>query len=549
MPDVSFDELLLEKKWRQCAPPWTAGPDALLEGFLFFTSNFWCIRHPERGKILLDCRDAQRETVETWLNSRYTVVLKARQIGFSTLIATYAFWLTFFYPDRAVVLISKTERESAKLLQKAKYGYRFLPEWMKFRGPMRTENTQAKLSWSNESGIESLPSASDPGRGESVFLVVVDEIGYLPNSDEAYAAIEPIADVGGRIIMLGTANGEGNLLHTLWTNSQQRGNRYKGIFFPWSAGDRDQAWYDAKKAELPPWQLAQEYPSNPDEAFLRSGNPVFDVDAVRAVVPTEPRARGYVWQPEDRPREFVNDGGSLAVWEFPQKKAVYVIGADPSEGLAHGDYSCAQVIDATNRRVVAVFHGHVDADLFGSDILTQLGLWYNTALVGVESNNHGLTTLSALRDAGYRNIYRQHRHLQRFEPKTELLGWRTTFASKALAIDELGREIRDGGVELFDADTVAELRTFVREGNGRMHGSPFDDRTMALAIAVQMMQHAWLPEYRVDQEPGEGTMGYIEARMYGDGFRIGTPNGVNRMRLRRKKIGSTTVRGQYGPPT
>jgi hypothetical protein len=72
---------------------------------------------------------------------------------------------------------------------------------------------------------------------------------------------------------------------------------------------------------------------------------------------------------------------------------------------------------------------------------------------------------------------------------------------------------------------------------------------MALAIAVQMMQHAWLPEYRVDQEPGEGTMGYIEARMYGDGFRIGTPNGVNRMRLRRKKIGSTTVRGQYGPPT
>lgn len=193
-----FDELLLEKQWRRCAPPWDSGPEALLEGFLYFTSHFWSIRHPERGKILLDCRDAQRETVDTWLNNRYTVVLKARQIGFSTLIATYAFWLTFFYSDRAVVLISKTERESAKLLQKAKYGYRFMPEWMKFRGPMRTENTQAKLSWSNESGIESLPSASDPGRGESVFLVVVDEIGYLPNSEEAYAAIEPIADVGGR---------------------------------------------------------------------------------------------------------------------------------------------------------------------------------------------------------------------------------------------------------------------------------------------------------------------------------------------------------------
>ena len=68
-----------------------------------------------------------------------------------------------------------------------------------------------------------------------MFLVVVDEIGYLPNSEEAYAAIEPIADVGGRIIMLGTANGEGNLLHTLWVGAQTKGNRYASLFFPWSA--------------------------------------------------------------------------------------------------------------------------------------------------------------------------------------------------------------------------------------------------------------------------------------------------------------------------
>jgi hypothetical protein len=395
---AELDELWLEKQWRLCAPPWDRGPQALLDGFVHFCRNFWCIRHPERGKILLDLRAAQVQTVQLWLNERYVVVLKARQIGFSTLIATYAFWLTFFYPDRAVVLISKTERESAKLLQKSKYGYRFLPEWMKLRGPIRTENTQAKLTWSNESGIESLPSASDPGRGESVFLVVVDEIGYLPNSEEAYAAIEPIADVGGRIIMLGTANGEGNLLHWLWTNAQQPGNRYKSLFFPWSAGDRDQAWYDAKKAELPSWQLHQEYPDNAEEAFLRSGNPVFDIDALRAIDPVEPRARGYLWKPPDRPCEFVADGGALAVWEFPKPKVVYVIGADVSEGLEHGDYSCAVVIDANNRQVVAIWHGHVDADLFGTDVLNQLGLWYNLALIGVESNNHGLSTLSALRD-------------------------------------------------------------------------------------------------------------------------------------------------------
>jgi hypothetical protein len=512
---VDFDDAWLEKQWRRCAPSWDKGPDALLEGFRYFCCHFWCIRHPERGKILLDLREAQIETVDTWLHERYVVVLKARQVGFSTLIATYCFWLTFFYPDRAVIMISKTERESAKLLQKSKYGYRFLPEWMKLRGPMRIENTQSKMNWSNESGIESLPSASDPGRGESVFLVVVDEIGFLPNSEEAYAAIEPIADVGGRIIFLGTANGEGNLLHTLWIGAEMGVNRYAHIFFPWSAGDRDMAWYEAKKAELPPWQLAQEYPSNPEEAFLRSGNPVFDVDALRAIVPKEPRVRGYLWTPADRPRELVPDGGALAVWEFPNKNHVYVIGADVAEGLEHGDYSCCFVVDASTRETVAMYHARVDADLFGTDILGELGEWYNTALIGVESNNHGLTTLKALQGAKYRNIYRQHRHLQRFEPKTEMLGWRTTVSSKALAIDELNREIRQGELTLPDEQTIGELKTFVRDGNGRMHGSPFDDRVMALAITAQMLKHAWLPEYRVSQTPGPGTMGWLERRLYG----------------------------------
>ena len=48
---ANFDELLLEKKWRKCAPPWSAGPEALLGGFTYFCTNYWCIRHPERGKL------------------------------------------------------------------------------------------------------------------------------------------------------------------------------------------------------------------------------------------------------------------------------------------------------------------------------------------------------------------------------------------------------------------------------------------------------------------------------------------------------------------
>jgi len=124
-----------------------------------------------------------------------------------------------------------------------------------------------------------MPSASDPARGESATLVVVDEWAFLPNPEEAWASIEPVADVGGRIIGLSTANGSGNFFHNLWTGAETGNNRFSPMFFPWSASeDRDETWYESKKQSMLSWQLAQEYPTSPEEAFVRSGNPVFDLD-------------------------------------------------------------------------------------------------------------------------------------------------------------------------------------------------------------------------------------------------------------------------------
>ena len=233
--NYSFDELLWEREWRKCAPKsWRDAdgkwhqrtPDELLAGFTYFCENYWYIRHPSRGRIKFEMFEAQIETVDAWLNNRYVLILKARQIGFSTLISTFTFWSTFFYSDRSIVMLSKTEREAIKLLTKAKYGYKFLPDWMRNgRGPV-VNTTQTKIEFSNESVVESLPSASDPARGEAAFLVVVDELAFLQNSEEAWAAIEPVADLGGSVIMMSTANGEGNLFHRLWVEAEQGNNRF-----------------------------------------------------------------------------------------------------------------------------------------------------------------------------------------------------------------------------------------------------------------------------------------------------------------------------------
>jgi hypothetical protein len=263
-------ELRNEAEWRKCA-----------QDEAYFLRNYWHIAHPAHGRMLFDLRDAQSIALDTWDNNRYSLTLKARQIGWTTLVAAHQFWLAFFREDQNIIDLSRTEREAVLLLRKTKYGFKHLPQWLLDRGPKSVMEHQQRMAFENGSQITSMPSASDPARGESATLVVVDEWAFLPNPEEAWASIEPVADVGGRIIGLSTANGSGNFFHSLWVGAETGNNRFDPMFFPWSATeDRDESWYESKKQAMLPWQLAQEYPSSPEEAFVRSGNPVFDLDVL-----------------------------------------------------------------------------------------------------------------------------------------------------------------------------------------------------------------------------------------------------------------------------
>lgn len=526
MSEEALGELLLEREWRRCAPDWDSSTlDQKVAAFTYWAENYWHIRLPEKGRSKFKMRDAQKETIRVWMGERYSIALKARQVGFSTLAGALAFWLAFFYRDRALYMISKGEREAMSLLSKSRYGYRFMPEWMRLRGPVVSANA-GKMTFSNESFITSAPSASDPIRGETAFLVIVDEMGQLPNSDDAWASIEPVADQGGRVIMLGTANGEGNLFHKLWVGAKSPWgtglNRFVGIFHSWRAGGRDDAWYARQKEDLPEWQLAQEYPDNPDEAFLKSGRPVFNLARLRQLELYPPESRGYLRRLSGRGVEFVADGGALRLWADPVKDHRYVMGVDVAEGLDYGDFSSIHVIDANSREVVAHWHGHIEPDLLGSDVVPLLGMWYNQALAMVESNNHGLTTLTAMKRHRYFPIYMRRRLNTRTKAITEAMGWATTAVSKPLAVDELDLALREGGLDLYDSETVAELRTFVRDGNGKMHGSPHDDRVMSLAIANQGLKYVSLKEYR-SKNPGHntGSLGWWMARDIWNGEKSG----------------------------
>ncbi len=185
---------------------------------------------------------------------------------------------------------------------------------------------------------------------------------------------------------------------------------------------------------------------------------------------------------------------SLEVWEPPESRSAYVMGVDTAEGLGHGDYSVIQVLNVGTGNQSAIWHGHIAPDLLAEEGLS-LGMWYRNALCCVESNNHGLTTITELRHLGYPNLFRK-RQLNNVNNRiSQEYGWKTTRTSKPLMIDDLSSALRNNELQINDRNTVGELRTYVRNDRGSMSGSSYDDRVMALALANQMRKYAYEPEY------------------------------------------------------
>ena len=185
---------------------------------------------------------------------------------------------------------------------------------------------------------------------------------------------------------------------------------------------------------------------------------------------------------------------NLTIWTPPERWSGYPLGVGTAEGLGHGDYSCVQVIDAKNGEQVAVWHGRIPPDELAHEVY-NIGIWYGNALCCVESNNHGLTTITQLRQLGYPNLFRRRSLNNETNKMSQEFGWKTTRTSKPLMIDDLGMALKNEELVLHDEFTLQELRTFTRNERGTMSGSPHDDRVMALALANQMRKYAFIPEY------------------------------------------------------
>ncbi len=121
--------------------------------------------------------------------------------------------------------------------------------------------------------------------------------------------------------------------------------------------------------------------------------------------------------------------------------------------------------------------------------------------MGVEANNHGLTTITTLKHKNYPKLYqRETLDSNATGRKMKKAGWLTTNKSKFKIIDQLVAIVRDRDTGIVNYETIEEFGKYSILEDGKFGAIPgqHDDRVMSYAIAHEM--YMTMPRQRLSQE-------------------------------------------------
>jgi hypothetical protein len=444
------------------------------------------------------------------------VILKPRQLGFTTLVCGLFFADTLLRPSTTSVLVAHDLESAQRIFRIVQLFWDRLPAPEKRRaGKPRLSNCR-EFHWPRINSSFFVGTAGSPrfGHGLTVNNLHCSEVARWSDPEESLVALLEAVPADGRVILESTANGMGNPFHKLWTEAKSKANGFRPQFYVWwedptyriagpaltdltaeerafkerwKLDDDQMRWRRDKQRDLRE-RFAEQYPEDDVTCFLASGRCCFNTEALMAIQGRIAAASApqQVELLRARTGDIPVSPARLIVWERPVEGRTYVIGADVGEGLAGGDASAACVLDHRHGTQVAELHGRVPPERF-AQMLNLLGRWYNRALLAVERNNHGHSVLNTLRNVcGYPNLY----YHVRYDPvgkTTPVLGWPTDQATKPILVDDLAAAIAAQQIVIRSSGLVDECLTFVTTDTGSQEAQPgaHDDRVMAVGIAWQ----------------------------------------------------------------
>jgi hypothetical protein len=435
-------------------------------------------------------------------------LLKARQLGFSTLFEAIIYAFTAHREGFHSLVIANDEDLSKKLFDMNKLFHERLPDDFK---PTLKKSNEIALEFDGLKSKITIDTSrnKDAGRGSTYQIVHKAETARFHFAKEVNLGIaNAVADLPGTMVFDETTANGMNFHYDDCQKSIRCEDGYDFVFIPWffdpeykmpayefvrtdeevnlclMVANQPEAYRATLTDEQLQWRrftiahkcggdvnlFMQEYPSNPEEAFIFSGRPRFDINTLRTL-----KINSHLPIAKD---------GLLDIYEPYDPFSKYIIGVDTSEGLITGDNSSAVILNCKTYSTAAHYSGKMEPDLLAS-YLKQWGDKYNNAMQVIESNNHGLVTIKYLKEI-YKNLYTKKVYEKISDDWTEKVGFQTNARTKPLLIANLDKALRSG-LGVFATQIIDELMTYVIEDDGTTNASEGkkDDSVIALALAVQ----------------------------------------------------------------
>ena len=453
------------------------------------------------------------------------IILKARQLGFSTLTEGLIFHACATRRNVNALIVAHREDATANLFRMSKLFYDELPAPVK---PMLRASNAQELVFENPSKLRSerearpglrsrIRCATAGGRGigrsDPLPCVHLSEYAFWPDGADGKAStlagiLQAVPSLPGTMVVIeSTANGFEDFKER-WDAAVAGENDFEPVFFAWfenpeysmpvvpgtewTPEERDlKAAYQLTDEQLQwrRWCIAnncggsldmfrQEYPASPGEAFLHSGTGVFDNEQI--VLRLE-RLPGPAGRGEFADGEWTeSETGAITLYELPEEGVPYVLGGDTAgEG---SDYFTAIVIDNVSGRIVAKLRQKYSEPEYVRQIFA-LGRFYNDALVAIETNFSTYPVMK-LQEMEYPNQYSREREDTYTRQMRKSYGFRTDRQSRPRAIANLV-EVFSSHPEWFtDRELLEEMLTFCYNEDHRPEAlaGKHDDLVMAAAI-------------------------------------------------------------------
>jgi hypothetical protein len=438
----------------------------------YFINTYIKIQHPTKGRLDFKTFPFQDDCLNDFEKHRFNIVVKSRQLGLSTLTAAYCLWLSLFHKDKNILVIA-TKLETAKnFIKKIKFSLDSLPPFLMIT-EMNVKSVK-KIGFANGSSVTAIPTSEDAGRSEALSLLVVDEAAHIANFDELWAGLFPTISTGGKVILISSPNGAGGKYYQLYVDAESGKNDFNPIRLPWNVHpERDQAWFDKDSRQFSGdiRRINQEYLCD----FTASGETFLSVNEIE-----------WLQKCIKEPIMKDGDGRKIWIWEEPKLGEEYVISADISRGDSE-DCSTFHVISGKTGNIVCEYKGKIKPDHFG-ELLFQIGMKYNKAVVCPEINSFGYMTIKKMLDMKYpRMFYFSNRfNLHSYLPKdNELPGFSTQKTSRIQALTKLEQYIRAKKITSYSQRFYEEMKTFVWNNNKPIALPGYhDDLVLSLAIGI-----------------------------------------------------------------